>query len=247
MPIKLQQGMTFGNWTVIKRDYHPTSRQHSAFWFCKCEICGNIYSVSRDSLVNGKSECCNKCKGEKIRQKAIERGMTSWQPGDRFGLLENIESAGSKGGHSYVKCKCDCGNITNVRVDHLKGQGRRSRTISCGCATQSSGEIKLTQILTEANIEFQSQYRIQEFNICAPFDFAIFNKGELLGLIEFDGEQHFKAVELWGGEDQLKIQQKRDKNKNDWCENNNIRLIRIPYTDYDKITVDYIKNYFPEI
>ena len=80
--------MTFGNWTVIKRDYHPTSRQHSAFWFCKCEICGNIYSVSRDSLVNGKSECCNKCKGEKIRQKAIERGMTSWQPGDRFGLLK---------------------------------------------------------------------------------------------------------------------------------------------------------------
>lgn len=246
MPIKLQQGMTFGNWTLIERDYHPTSKQHSTFWFCKCELCGNIYSVSRDSLVNGKSECCNRCKGEKIRQKAEERGLTSWHKGDRFGLLEIIESAGSKGGHSYVKCKCDCGNIVDVRVEHLKGQSHKS-TISCGCASQSSGEIKLTQLLEQANIDFQAQYRIREFNICAPFDFAIFNDGELLGLIEYDGEQHFKAVELWGGEKQLKIQQERDKNKNDWCKNNGIRLVRIPYTDYDKITVDYLKNYFPEI
>ena len=246
MPIKLQLGMTFGNWTLIERDYHPTSKQHSTFWFCKCELCGNIYSVSRDSLVNGKSECCNRCKGEKIRQKAEERGLTSWHKGDRFGLLEIIESAGSKGGHSYVKCKCDCGNIVDVRVEHLKGQSRNP-TISCGCASQSSGEIKLTQLLEQANIDFQAQYRIREFNICAPFDFAIFNDGELLGLIEYDGEQHFKAVEFWGGEKQLKIQQERDKNKNDWCKNNGIRLVRVPYTDYDKITVDYLKNYFPEI
>ena len=132
MPLKLQPGMRFGDWEVIERDYNPTSKQHSTFWFCKCNICGNIYSVSRDSLVNKKSECCNKCKGEKIRQKAEERGLATWHKGDRFGMLEVIESAGTKGNHSYVKCKCDCGNIVNVRVEHLKGTSH-GRTISCGC------------------------------------------------------------------------------------------------------------------
>lgn len=246
MPLKIIPGMKFGEWEVIERDYYPTSKQHSTFWFCKCGLCNEIISVSRDSLVNGKSECCNKCKGEKIRKKAEERGLTTWHKGERFGLLEIIGSAGCEGTHSYVKCKCDCGNIVNVRVEHLKGQSH-SRTISCGCTSQSSGEIKITQLLEQANIDFQSQYRIKSFNISAPFDFALFKNNHLLGLIEYDGEQHFKPVGIWGGEEQLKIQQERDEKKNQWCRNNNIRLIRIPYTEYNNLTIGYLLSFFPEL
>ena len=246
-PLKITPGMTFGNWEVIERDYHPTSKQHSTFWFCKCGLCENIISVSRDSLVNGKSECCNKCKGEKIRQKAEERGLTTWHIGDQFGLLEIIDRAEPKSNHSYVKCKCKCGNIVDVRIDHLKGQSRKSATISCGCTNQSSGEIKITKLLEEANIDFQSQYRIREFNISSPFDFAIYNNGKLLGLIEYDGEQHFEAIEFFGGEEKLKIQQERDIRKNKWCKKNNIRLIRIPYTEYNNLTIEYLLSFFPEL
>ena len=246
MPLKLQPGMKFGDWEVIERDYNPTSKQHSTFWFCKCHLCGKVYSVSRDGLVNGKSSCCNHCKGEKIRQKAEERGLTTWHKGDRFGMLEIIESAGMRGKHSYVKCKCDCGNIVNVRVEHLKGQSH-SKTISCGCASQSSGEIKITQLLTKANIDFQTQYRIKEFNILSPFDFAIFKDNKLLGLIEYDGEQHFESIEFFGGEEKLKLQQERDERKNKWCEENNICLIRIPYTEYDNLTLEYLLSFFPEL
>ena len=246
MPLKLQPGMKFGDWEVIERDYNPTSKQHSTFWFCKCNLCGNIYSVSRDSLVNKKSECCNKCKGEKIRQKAEERGLTTWHKGDRFGMLEIIESAGTRGGHSYVKCKCDCGNIVNVRVANLKGQSH-SKTISCGCASKSSGEIKITQILEKANIDFQSQYRIKAFSLSSPFDFAIFKNEKLLGLIEYDGEQHFESVDFFGGEEKLKLQRERDERKNKWCKENNIRLIRIPYTEYDNLTLEYLLSFFPEL
>ena len=246
MPLKLQPGMKFGDWEVIERDYNPTSKQHSTFWFCKCNLCGNIYSVSRDSLVNKKSECCNKCKGEKIRQKAEERGLTTWQKGDRFGMLEIIESAGTRGNHSYVKCKCDCGNIVNIRVEHLKSN-HHGRTISCGCASKSSGEIKITQILEKANIDFQSQYRIKAFSLSSPFDFAIFKDEKLLGLIEYDGEQHFESVDFFGGEEQLKLQRERDERKNKWCEENNIRLIRIPYTEYDNLTLEYLLSFFPEL
>lgn len=246
MPLKLQPGMKFGDWEVIERDYNPTSKQHSTFWFCRCNLCGKIYSVSRDGLVSGKSSCCNHCKGEKIRQKAEERNLTIWHKGDRFDLLEVLGSAGIKGNHSYVKCKCDCGNIVNVRVEHLKGTSH-GRTISCGCASKSSGEIKITKILEKANIEFQAQYRIKDFNISSPFDFAIFNNGVLLGLIEYDGEQHFKSIDFFGGEEKLKLQQERDERKNKWCKENNIRLIRIPYTEYDNLTIGYLLSFFPEL
>jgi len=101
--------------------------------------------------------------------------------------------------------------------------------------------------LVKAGIDFQTQYRIKEFNILSPFDFAIFKDGKLLGLIEYDGQQHFEAVELWGGEEQLKIQQERDTRKNQWCKENNIRLIRIPYTEYNNLTIGYLLSFFPEL
>jgi len=54
--------------------------------------------------------------------------------------------------------------------------------------------------------------------------------------IEFDGEQHFKPVAYFGGDKRHEIQMKRDKIKNEYCKNNNINLIRIPYTKIKNIT-----------
>ena len=53
--------------------------------------------------------------------------------------------------------------------------------------------------------------------------------------IEFDGEQHFKPVGHWGGDDAFKAIQKRDKIKDDYCIDNGINLIRIQYTNEIKI------------
>ena len=248
MPLKLQPGMRFGDWEVIERDYNPTSKEHSTFWFCKCHLCGNIYSVSRNTMVKGKSSCCNHCKGEKISKKLIDNKQVSYEIGEQYGFLTIIGRGKQRDHHTYVRCLCKCGKELEIRLEHLKGQGRKGRTISCGCASQSSGEIKITQLLEKANINFQTQYRIKNFNISAPFDFAIFNgDNKLLGLIEYDGEQHFRAVDYFGGEEQLKAQQERDERKNKWCKENNIRLIRIPYTDFNDIDIEYLKNYFPEI
>ena len=253
-PLKIIPGMIFGDWEVIERDYNPTSKQHSTFWFCKCGLCGDVISVSRDSLVNGKSGCCNKCKGSKIKATMSERGITKYdiQPNDVFGYLTALTTPYKKQGmaseSSYVKCRCRCGNEIEVRKSHLVGpQEDRGRTISCGCASQSSGEIKITQLLTQANIDFKSEYRIKEFNFNSPFDFAIFKQGKLLGLLEYDGEQHFESIEIWGGEEKLKIQQERDERKNKWCEKNNIRLVRIPYTEYDNLAIGYLLSFFPEL
>jgi very-short-patch-repair endonuclease len=61
--------------------------------------------------------------------------------------------------------------------------------------------------------------------------------------IEFDGEQHFKAIKYFGGVKNLKLQQKRDSIKNIYCKNNNINLLRIRF---DENIEEKITNYFSE-
>lgn len=47
--------------------------------------------------------------------------------GRRFGRLQVIASANRKG---FVICKCDCGNVHEIRASSLT---KRNPTISCGC------------------------------------------------------------------------------------------------------------------
>lgn len=63
-------------------------------------------------------------------------------------------------------------------------------------------------------------FYLPEFNIC----------------IEFDGEQHYKPVKWFGGKEGFELTLKRDKCKNIWCVENNIKLIRIKYNEIDKIS-----------
>lgn len=237
-------GKTFGIWKVIERDLHPKSTSHETFWLCQCQNCGNIASVRKTNLKQ-QPRSCNNCKGQLIRQIFEEKGITKTpiHVGDRFGLLTIIGPADKeyKGQKGYWKCKCDCGNIINVRTSHLLGQGTHSRTISCGCSKISGGELKIKQILENENINFRYQYIIKDFNKFAPFDFAIMDdNNNLIKLIEFDGEQHYKPVDYFGGQEQFEKQKDRDKKKDEYCLNHNIKLQRISYQDYDNINLDML-------
>jgi hypothetical protein len=59
--------------------------------------------------------------------------------------------------------------------------------------------------------------------------------------IEYDGAQHFKVC-FGMTEQDLQEQQKRDRRKNKLCKENNITLIRVPYTVKHKDITLYIKN-----
>jgi len=70
------------------------------------------------------------------------------------------------------------------------------------------------------------------------FDFYVDNKY----IIEYDGETHYKYnLHGWHNQEQLKAQQERDMIKNQWCKENNIPLIRIPYTHYENLCIDDLK------
>lgn len=98
-------------------------------------------------------------------------------------------------------------------------------------------------IQLKINIIFKKQFRIKECRNIRPlpFDFAVFKDEKLWLLIEYDGEQHFKPK--FGTENLIKTQ-KNDRLKNDFCRDNNINLIRIPYKRFYKHEdfVDYIND-----
>lgn len=60
-------------------------------------------------------------------------------------------------------------------------------------------------------------------------------------LIEYDGVQHFKYRKNtggWNNEENFNRTVKRDSYKNHWCLENNIPLIRIPYTHLKDIELE---------
>lgn len=182
------------------------------------------------------------------------RGRGNLIKGTKFGFLTitgNFKTHKSEGENSYTyyEVQCDCGSAPfYVRKEHLTGQGgRHSRIISCGCNSKSSGEIKISQLLEALQIQYKEQYNIPELSQFMKFDFAIFDGQDLKALIEYDGEQHFKAIEKWGGEEKLQAQQERDKRKDEYCKEKEIPLIRIPYTDFKILDEEYLLSRIPKI
>lgn len=100
----------------------------------------------------------------------------------------------------------------------------------CGCpkCNESKGEKSIRKWLDSNSIKYESQ---KSFKDCKdkqylPFDFYL---PDYNVLIEYDGEQHYKPIEHFGGQDSFEITTAHDSIKNDYCKNNGILLLRIPY------------------
>lgn len=96
------------------------------------------------------------------------------------------------------------------------------------------------------NINFTQQHKFKDciYKKQLKFDFALhLNK---LGLIEFQGRQHFEAVDQFGGEKTFKEQQLRDSIKKNYCEINNIPILYIRY-DQTKEIPKLIKNFLEQL
>jgi len=111
-------------------------------------------------------------------------------------------------------------------------QTPRKHLIGHGCPTckRSRGENKIESILISKNIKYFNQYSFSDckFNSLLFFDFYL---PDLNMCIEFDGEQHFKSIKRWGGNEKLNEIVQRDSIKNEYCKQNNIKLLRIKFNE----------------
>lgn len=188
-------------------------------WKCLCD-CGGIVYPTMNNLKRGHTTSCGCAKEEFIESCKVDI------IGQKFGKLTVIEECTTKNNtRRMMRCLCDCGNWHICSVTDL----RSGHCMSCGCLNKSKGEMLIEDILKENNIEYIPQKR---FDDCKnkrtlPFDFYLPTKNTC---IEFDGAQHTQPVEYWGGEEKFVYLQKNDSIKNQYCKDNGINLIRIPYT-----------------
>lgn len=109
---------------------------------------------------------------------------------------------------------------------------------SCALCSSSKGERRIRAILKEEGALFEEQYTFEECRAkrALPFDFAILDeKRDIKILIEFDGEQHFRNIESWGGVPAFQATKKNDLIKNQYCRKNRIKLVRIRYDEFGQL------------
>ena len=230
-------GEKYGKLTVLSKAENIGKR---TAWLCECECYDEnnkhrTIVTTTDRLRRGQTKSCGKCGYMKqIAHNTHFQDLTN----KTFGFLTVINRTenliqGNQQKTAWL-CKCQCGNTCIVTAENLK----TGNTMSCGCKKFSKGEKKIYELLTSANIPFIQQYKnsnckdIKEL----PFDFFVDNTY----IIEFDGEQHFEYKENkgWNNIENFNKTQEHDRIKNQWCFDNNIPIIRIPYTHLSKICLE---------
>lgn len=130
---------------------------------------------------------------------------------------------------------CPAGHEYECKPNHRYGNH------GCPKCDESLGEKAVAAELGRRGIPFRQEVRFDSCRNkrCLPFDFG-FYCGEKLGVIEFQGQQHYQPVSFGGADNAAEIlqsTQKRDRIKRDWCKAHNIPLLEIPYTDLDKVPI----------
>ena len=223
----------FGNLVAIKNTGRKDSHRNY-IWLCECD-CGNFCEVVGNNLRTGHTKSCG-CLRQTVCSEIGKKQNIIDETGNKYHKLTVANFAYIKNACAYWNCICECGNKIVVAGNHL----RSGHTKSCGCV-KSIGEFLINQILSENNINYTTQYTVSgPKRGCYRFDFAIWDENNQLSrLIEFDGEQHYedKSTSYYGN---YEIIHNRDLAKNDYCKQNNIPLVRIPYYERENLTLELL-------
>jgi len=106
--------------------------------------------------------------------------------------------------------------------------------VGCPSCNESKLEKNIADFMDYNEIDYKREYRFKDCKHTnpLPFDFYIESMNTL---IEADGKQHFEAIEFFGGASGFEKTKRNDEIKDEYCRDNDIELIRIPYWDYENI------------
>lgn len=194
-------------------------------FLCRHKDCGYEWKVSWGNINRGRG--CPRCSGK-------ERKTTASFKEEVEKLFLEIEVLGEyKNKDTKIKVQHKtCGAIWEITPHNLlKGRG-------CPECSASNGEVLVRSVLEKYNIEHSREHSFPDLvdKRTLRYDFAVYREGILVGLIEYDGEQHFKPVNFFGGEEGFKKTQHRDKIKNEYGRENCISLLRLKC--YDSLVIN---------
>lgn len=216
--------------------------------FYRCNKCGMVHTVKNASSLLGKScnypciNCAAKERGLKFRLSQKEFEDKLYSKNNNIKCVDGYVKSNIK-----IKFYCkECKNYFYVEPASLLCNDGR-----CPICSASKGEKRILNYLDNNKINFMREYTFNDLfgdkNKPLRFDFAILNTlNEVVCLVEFDGEFHFKK--MYEDHD-LEKQKRYDKIKDDYCKKHNIKLLRIPYWEFnniDDILDLYLNNYINE-
>lgn len=218
-------GTRIGKLEVIEYLGKNDSPYHQ--YLCKCD-CGNTVIRRRDYILEAIKDN-RKCDCGCVKLNKLV--------GQKFGKLTVIKYVGrNKHGVNWL-CKCDCGNFKEIRESYLLS----GHTKSCGC-TQSHGEERIGQLFLEHNIYYEKEKTFEGLVSDKGFPLRLdYYLPEYNCVIEYDGIQHFALIKTgWDNEERYNLRVYHDFLKVKYCIDNNITLIKVPYTHRDTVAIEEI-------
>jgi hypothetical protein len=231
-------GQRFGKLTVISLVESKYDKLH---WLCRCD-CGNETTVSTSGLKSGHTQSCG-CYQDEVASNVHLKDLI----GRKFGKLTVIERAeNSKTGLVRYHCQCECGNITTVINSHLLGGNIQS----CGCWAYSRLEECVVEYFKKQeyinSIDYECQKTFQGLTGTGgkllSYDFIFYINDKPAYLIECQGQQHYNAVDFFGGEEQFERQKMHDELKKEYAESLGIPFIEIPFHLTNDQIEDTLRN-----
>lgn len=226
----------------------------------QCGFCGKHFIARIGNIKDGHTKSCG-CQALAASIQTIQqwnsKNPTAWnkikyEPGQTIGdnnvIFIQDEPSRQHGQKKlqYAKFQCPiCGQyfvslLENVTLNKVKGCGGHS----------SLGEEKIAQILSEMTITFIRQKTFSDLysqgayrKYPLKFDFFL---PKYNCCLEYDGIQHFSYriddISTWNTKENYEKTKERDNIKNQYCQDNHIFLIRIPYTEKKNINAEYLQN-----
>lgn len=204
-----------------------------------CDYCYSVfetrYSSYMRSIKRFSKDACVKCSHKKSNEvKILNSGslfdrypdlVMEWHP-----LNKNSPKQYNYGSSQKVKWFCSTGHDWEAAIrDRIKGRG-------CPICSESKGERRVANTLESLGIEYQREVSFKELTGIGGgnlrYDFGVYDKGKLTGLIEYDGIYHFQKVFEGDSHELIK---KHDVIKDEYLNRIGMPLIRIPYTEIELI------------
>lgn len=228
--IKLYLQIYYPNYILLDDEY--AGCKNKMRFLCLNHADKGIQYNTIDNIVNS-HHACKYCSIDRVREFRVVPKETLIQY--CAGKYVTYHGQYTKNNETYVQYTCpkhENNGVQEMSLTHFKDS--KSPCKFCGI---TSGELKIKEYLDEHHIQYEKE---KTFDGCVyknklRFDYYI---PILNCVIEYDGAQHFRPVKFSAHQDADESYSRnviRDKIKNDFCESNNIKIIRIPYYQYDEI------------
>lgn len=221
---QLRDRLSLINYTLILDNIDDYDRTNLTV---KCDK-GHIYKTCDEYIMAG-----NKCLQCDLDHRKISQRLDYDFVKDQFNN-EGYEllSTEYNGNSSKLLVRCPVGHEYEVSYANFS-RGRRCPHCNNNV---SIGENRIMKYLNYYNIPYIHQHKFEDCKYINVLFFDFYLPQYKLA-IEFDGKQHFQAIECFGGEDAFNKAKIRDNIKDTYCFNNGIFLYRIPYTQINNINI----------